>query len=181
MAINGLVVMTPSSIAYSGTSASINADGSVDFSAVTSLSLNGVFTSDYDNYMVVMGGTSITSPASIYWRLRASNSDNSTSSSYTFQDLQAYSTTVAASRGTDSQGLLFPANNEHRSASTLYVFGPKLAQATAWRTVSVNDGSGSRLFDAAGTHNQSTSYDGFTLIPYLQSMSALVTVFAFNN
>jgi hypothetical protein len=57
---DGLVSMTPSSIAHSGTSASINADGGVDFTAVTELSLNGVFTSDYDNYLIVMRFTDTT-------------------------------------------------------------------------------------------------------------------------
>jgi hypothetical protein len=51
---DGLVIMTPTSIAHAGTSASINADGGVDFTAVTSLSLNGVFTSAHDNYLIVI-------------------------------------------------------------------------------------------------------------------------------
>ena len=86
---DGLVTMTPTSIAVAGagSSASINSDGGVDFTSATSLSLNGVFTSGYDNYLLVIfhewsgasGGVDITC------RLRAAGSDAS-GSNYTYQN-----------------------------------------------------------------------------------------------
>jgi len=97
---NGLVVMTPSSIAYSGTSASINADGSVDFSAVTELRLNGVFTSDYDNYMVTWRGTTSTG-TNIYARF-GSGGGTPSATGYVDQRINADNTSVAAVRGSVS-------------------------------------------------------------------------------
>ena len=48
------------------------------FSAVSSVSLNDVFTSDYENYKVVFDLTSASTTAAAYFRLRASGSDITT-------------------------------------------------------------------------------------------------------
>jgi hypothetical protein len=178
---NGLVVMTPSSIAYSGTSASINADGSVDFSAVTELRLNGVFTSDYDNYMITWRGT--TSPSTgIFARLSVGGVDNSTTSSYTRQYIDADGTSISAARASYSffaSPIVSAA--VQRTGSTMYLFGPYLTQPTALRSVNVHDESNAYFTDRAFTHNQSTSYDGINIYPSVGNMTGLLTVFGFNQ
>ena len=184
MAINGLVVMTPTSIAStgSGNSSSINADGSVDFSSCATLSLNGVFTSSYDNYMVVVRQKNDSAPANtVYYRLRASGTDNSTASSYTTQWLTADSTTVAGARQTQNYGFFTFASNVQRDGYTAYLFGPYLAQPTASRTVTIQSRFGGHIEDYATTHNQSSSYDGFTFYPSANTLTGLVTVFGFNQ
>ena len=180
MATNGLVVMTPSSIAYSGTSASINADGSVDFSAVTSLSLNGVFTSSYDNYMVTIRLNSSASTDTLA-RLRIGGTDNSTASSYVYQSMNADGTTVNAARSTQTYWAWGRSQAVQRTGQTIYLFGPNLSQPTAMRQVSANDASSARIYDTSGTHNQSTAYDGFTIYPNSGNFTGLVTVFGFNQ
>ena len=65
----GMVLMKPTSIAHSGTSATLGANGQVTFTAVTSLSLNGCFTAGFDNYVVSVRGTSSTN-TNLYYRLR---------------------------------------------------------------------------------------------------------------
>ena len=183
MPINGLVVMTPTSIASTGTgnSSSINADGSVDFSSCATLSLNGVFTSSYDNYMVVVRHVHDTGDSNTLYRLRASGTDNSTASSYVSQNLAASSTTVSASRSTQGYGFVGTASNDKRDGVTLYLFGPYLAQPTAVRTVTANGYLDAQIGDFASTHNQSTAYDGITLYPSSGSFSGLLAVFGFNQ
>lgn len=61
MSKNGLVLVKPSSVVVTGT-ATITTNGSVDFSC-TSLLLNGVFSSTYDNYMMVISGNAAGSSA----------------------------------------------------------------------------------------------------------------------
>jgi hypothetical protein len=161
----GLVSMKPSSIAFSGTSASINSDGGVDFSAVSSLSLNDVFTSDYDNYLLVMRhvGSSAGQDA-VTMRLRAAGSD-ATAADYTGQSLFSSSTTVAAGRGTSLTGFFITnTDNTQRNGVQVHVYGPALAQPTATRSVTVESTSEAILNDYANTHSLSTSYDGFTLL-----------------
>jgi hypothetical protein len=177
---DGLVSMAPTSIAYSGTSAGINADGGVDFSAVTSLSLNGVFTSAYDNYLIVLDGTG-SAGGYLRFRLRASGTDNSTASSYVTQELYAASTTRSGARNTLDNGLLAYWEASTNSM-TLSVYGPYLAQPTAFRSVTANgEGVGTSICDEAGTHNQSTAYDGFTIYPNSGNITGNIHVFGYEE
>jgi len=178
---NGLVVMTPTSIAYSGTSASINADGSVVFSACSSLSLNGVFTGDYDNYMMTVRGDSTTA-TSWYFRFRDAGTDSTTG--YVEQRIEANGTSVVARRDQigGTYGWILATYNTQESGTTVYIFGPKLVQPSAYRSVSVSDYTDAFLRDYAGTHSVSNDYDGLTLIGQNSvALTGLLTVFGFNQ
>jgi hypothetical protein len=175
---NGLVVMTPSSIAYSGTSASINADGSVVFSACTSLSLNGVFTGDYDNYMVTIRTSGTVDGQSPYIYLRASGVNSTTN--YTTQTLAASATTVSSSRFNTQPFIVV--DDSQRDGTTLYLFGPQLAQPTAGRIISASGYLNAYFYDLAWTHSASTAYDGFTFdTAGGAGITGQLTVFGFNQ
>ena len=179
---DGLVSMKPTSIAHSGTSASINADGGVDFTAVTELSLNGVFTSDYDNYLVVMEFTGSTSAlVNINGKLRLSGTD-ATATNYTVQQLSAYGTTIGRAR-TSSLGFfaITWANNEQRYGGHLHVYGPALAQPTAFRSVNVAGYQNASFYDVANTHSLSTAYDGLTIEPDSGNFTGQVHVFGYEE
>lgn len=162
----GMHIMRPSSIvvAGGGSSASIRADGGVDFAAATSLSLNGVFTAAYDNYMVTFRGVSNTNGIGFFVRMRASASDNSTANSYTVQRILADGTTVSGLRETGNFAAIGAVDDSQRAGSTIYMYGPNLAQPTAGRSVVVDGFSNAYLVDRAFTHNQSTAYDGCTFL-----------------
>ena len=180
---NGLVVMTPTSIAYSGTSASINANGSVTFSACATLSLNGVFTGDYDNYMVSIRHLGSANDA-LNARLRSSGSDAS-ATNYVWEILRADGVTVDGSRfSTQSEFRIGSIIDNLRSGLVCNLFGPYLAQPTAFRSVSAEPDTPSdnaRIYDNAGTHSLSTSYDGLSLICGAGNFTGLLTVFGFNQ
>lgn len=180
---NGLVVMTPTSVAKTGASstATINADGSVTFGSCETLSLNGVFTSDYDNYMVTVRGNS-TTDTSWYIRFRDTGSDSSTG--YVEQRIEANGTSVVARRDQigGTYGWILASYNTQESGSTVYIFGPKLVQPTAYRSVSVSDYADAFMRDYAGTHSVSNDYDGMTIIGQSSvPLTGLVTVFGFNQ
>jgi hypothetical protein len=175
----GMVIMRPTSIVVAGggtETASIRAAGGVEFANATSLSLNGVFTSGYDDYMIVIRYVGSTSSAATL-RLRASGSDNSTASSYVRQILAADNTTITALRFTDNYGGGPETNATARSGATIYMYGPELLQPTAWRFTSVVGASSAKLTDVATTHNQSTSYDGLSFICASGTFTGLVTVY----
>ena len=182
MPINGLVVMTPTSIASTGTgnSSSIGANGKVTFSSCETLSLNGVFTSSYDNYMIVCRH-SVTANDGLRFRLRASGTDNSTASSYVFQYISAASTSVTGARETNNYAQISVRGNTQRAGFTAYFFGPNLSQPTAYRSVVVDDLSSAAISDFAGTHNQSSSYDGLTIYGSVYAFSGAITVYGFNQ
>jgi len=162
---DGLVSMTPTSIAVGVGTASINADGGVDFTTANPLSLNGVFTSEIDNYLVVMRMNSDAGGIGIKLRLRASGTDNSTASSYTTQRLFGNGSPPAGSRNTsDLVNNVAATYDTQRAGFHLYLYGPFLAQPTAGRSVTAMDLSSASIGDGAFTHNQSTAYDGLSFI-----------------
>jgi hypothetical protein len=178
---DGLVIMTPTSIAHSGTSASINADGGVDFTAVTSLSLNGVFTSSFDNYRLVFRAVGSIKDLAIRCRLRAAGSDNSTANSYVSQIVFGDSTTVGASRATSDFGRIVHISSDREGGAEFHLYGPFLAQPTAGRSVVSSGYDNAYLDDSAFTHNQSTSYDGITFYFATANMTGNVVVFGYEE
>ena len=158
---DGLVSMAPTSIVAGSGTATVNADGGVDFSGATPITLNGVFTSAYDNYLIVMRSDSPTLDAA-YARLRVSGTDAS-GSNYTYQRLTAASTTVSGARSTSQTNWRVGDASGSEYGDTFHLYGPALAQPTAYRTVNAGAFNGAEINEFAGTHSLSTSYDGFTV------------------
>jgi hypothetical protein len=180
---SGLSIMKPTSVAVGGGTATINTDGSVSFSAVTStLSLNGVFTADYANYLVMWYCQLATTAGDQGFRLRAAGSDSS--SSYTYQRMSADSTTIAGARTTGASYAQFgwggSTADTSRNCGTITLFGPQQATQT---TGHASTQSGYNTFTVAEfgwNHSPDTSYDGFTwLVNTLLggNMTGLITVY----
>jgi hypothetical protein len=181
---NGLVVMTPTSTAKTGTgsTATINSNGSVTFASCATLSLNGVFTSSYDNYMLNIRWSQATNVSFIYSRLRASGTDSTATTDYNHQYISAVGTAISGGRLTgDGFWTVAYSSTTYRNGMSMFLFGPKLSSPTAFRSVAVDSLGGGNIYDVAGTHELSTSYDGITLYPSQNSISGLVTVFGFNQ
>jgi len=172
---NGVALLTPTSIAYSGTSASIGANGSVEFTACSSLSLNGVFSANYDNYIIAIRNVGSTD-GDIYGRLRSAGSD-STTTNYTYQYLAADSTTVSAARASLSRFIFGGFSSTQRDGLNVNVFGPYLAQPTAVRSTTIWGKNSAFIYDNAGTHSLSSSYDGITIYPNTGNLTGLVSVY----
>jgi hypothetical protein len=178
---NGMILIKPSSVDKTGASsvATINALGSVDFSLCATLSLNGVFSSMYDNYMVVIRhqhGSSATN-ISMPYRLRGFGAD-ATAAEYNLQYLRISSTTVDPGRVTKSTtGGLSNTVSNLRNGLVLYLYGPALPQPTASRSVCVVANSDAEVIDFASTHQLSESYDGISILPASGSVSGLIKVY----
>jgi hypothetical protein len=177
--IAGLKLIVPSSVAGSGVS--VSASGKVTFTTTQAVSINGVFSATYDNYLIVVGSGVIASSAeTLSIRLRASGTD-ATGTNYTSQELQAAGGTVGGGRGTSMDtGNVAGWWTPQRSGFHVYVYGPFLAQPTAWRSVTVSTDSNALIRDHATTHSLSTSYDGFTL-RCLNNISGTLTVYGLSQ
>lgn len=156
--IAGLKLIVPSSVAGSGVS--VSASGKVTFTAATSVSMNGVFSATYDNYLIVTRLIASSNNA-IFTRLRASGSDAS-GADYTRQFLWAEPAGVSAQRNTGRTSTYTSLLDTSYQGFHYYIYGPNIAQPTTFRTVAVR--SNSQIFDVANTHSLSTSYDGLTYI-----------------
>lgn len=177
----GLISMKPSSVNFAGTSAKTNLSGGVDFSSVTSLSLNGVFTSSYENYLLVINHTINSGSQPIYLRLRASGTDDS-GTNYAFQNLYADATSITGLRGTgQAQATIAHTDSTTWNGDQAYIYSPFLSSQTATRNLNVNSFSSARIVDSCCVHAVSSSYDGFTLIPNGASMSGNLHVFGYEE
>lgn len=162
---NGLHLVNPTSIAKTGASstASANSKGFITFTNCESLSLNGIFSADYDNYLLVCEYiTSSTLGPDVFFRYRASGTDNATANSYTYQYTYANGNSLSGGRASSDSVPLFWTRGE-REGGACNFFGPYLSQPTASRTFGVESYADSTIGDLAHTHNQSTSYDGLTM------------------
>jgi hypothetical protein len=177
---SGLNLVTPTSIANTGGSATATG-GSISFSGVSSISVNGVFTSTYQNYRVLIT-TDDASSAALTIRLRAAGSDNSTSNYYNMSDgLNALgvpemkgtgsSFSIGYSGGTSGYSGDFTYSRPQQTART-YAHGTAVSNnsvfnsITGWRIGSWFDGT--------------TSFDGFTLISSA-ALTGTIRVFGYKN
>jgi len=179
MAVNGLELITPTSIAVtgSGSSATINAGGSVTFATAATLSLNGVFSSTYDNYIVDMRTTRAGSGTEGHeMRLRVGGVDAS-GGNYTRQLLLSEGTLILGDRSATTQGRIGISTAVGPLGFQVFIYGPSLAQPTAWRSVTSTDRNTRDISEYVVTHNVSTAYDGLTLFPTAGSFTGLIKVY----
>ena len=178
--IAGLKLIVPSSVAGSGVS--VSASGKVTFTAATSVSVNGCFSSTYDNYLIVMRGIGSVASENYRGRLRLSGTDAS-GSNYVFQLLAANGATVSGARPAAQTYAEF----SYTGATTLrdgchvYVYGAALAQPTAFRSVTMSALNDAAIADYACTHSLSTAYDGITLFPSSGNITGSLTIYGLSQ
>jgi hypothetical protein len=181
--IAGLKLIVPSSVSSTGTgnSSSVSASGKITFSSCSTVSVNDVFSSTHDNYLIVSDNVLNTGDAILYIRLRSSGSDAS-GTNYVYQRLRATSTTVSGVRGTTvSTGFVGSVSATARSGFHCYMYGPNLAQPTAYRGVNVWGQNSASIDDYAVTHSLSTAYTGFTLLTTNDLFSGSMTVYGLSQ
>lgn len=177
--ISALKLVVPTSVAGSGVS--VSASGKVTMTAATSVSVNGCFTATYDNYLVVMRGVMAAGSPNFYYRMRSAGTDNTTASSYSTQELAVSGTSVSGERVVGITPRIGLFNSTLMNGQHTYFYGPFLAQPTALRGMNANSISDSRMDDFASTHNQSTSYDGFTFIWESSSVTGMLCVYGLSQ
>lgn len=157
-------LITPTSIASTGAgnSSSIGANGSVTFSSCATLSLNGVFSNDYENYIIQLKGLASTTHTPGF-RLRQSGTD-ATSSDYTYQYVYANDASLTAARATSLEVYPISMSTSRQNAMEQFIYAPFLARPTAGRSITVAQTSGSQIWDLVWTHALSASYDGFSFV-----------------
>lgn len=160
---DGMVVMTPTSVTYVGTSATINANGGVDFSGVSSIALNGVFTSAFDNYRIYLNTKNSSIFDNVPARLRAGTTD-AAGLNYTRQYIFATATSVNGGRSASVDYMYVGGTDEtYWCGSEIYIYGPYLAQPTASRNIAVTGELGGYVTENVCSHSLSTSYHGISL------------------
>jgi len=180
---SAFAIQVPTSVDQAGGSATFNTDGSVSFTTVTTLSLNGVFTATATNYVIVLKTLANSGNNFLQLRMRAAGTDNTTASSYVTQRNLFYSTTSSLARITNTYAQVGYVSSHLRDGTTINIYAPFLAEPTAISSLNSagNTTNNPITFLGVANHNQSTSYDGVTLYPDSQNMTGIVTVYALGD
>jgi hypothetical protein len=150
------------------------------FSAVASQSINDVFSTTYDNYLLLVQGVGSSASSDIEFRLRVGGVDASGATDYVVPSLynaQNSSTVANAGGAAQSSGYLGFTSND-RFVTTSTIFNPFLSQQT-FNTFH-NYGANYQLW--GGTrHALTTSYTGLTLIVAGGTMTGIASIYGFNK
>lgn len=155
-----------------------------DFSAVSSVSVNGCFTSAYENYRIVATITTGTvNEADVKLRFRTSGTDSSTGYYYGgWVSTSANSTgTSYQSNGTETAIAQTSTVSNEANYGTADIYRPALAVQTGYHISTAGNTSVAYLRTLSGGHWVSTAYDGFTLYPTSGTMTGTVRVYGYRN
>ena len=148
------------------------------FSAVSSVSLNGVFTSAYDNYRVMINAN-LGSSSKLQMRWRVSGSDDSTGN-YQAQFIIGRSNTASAEfTTTDTAAELVRANNSGSQIYSADIYSPNLSANTVIIGLSHNlfpENTSNRNY-----FNATTVFDGLTLFIASGTFTGTLRVYGYQN
>jgi hypothetical protein len=173
---SGLNVVTPTTIANSGGTATLTAS-TVTFSGVSSVSLNGVFTATYQNYLILLEsiGSGNTNTQA---RLRVAGTDAS-GSDYDFQAMSAFSSSVTASSTANGvQWNVMWNTSADGQVAQINLYRPFVAATTKFTS---SGGTPVENNLIAGDHDLANAYDGISLFPNTGTFSGTVTVYGYQK
>ena len=135
------------------------------FSATTTINVNDVFSTTYDNYKVIMNFECATNAdASFNFRFRSGGADNS-NATYNYQRITADPSVGGAQNTNQTTGELGNATNNATQWVTIEFFNP-YASAASFYYSNMNGGSASdpEIWIRSGSFNNTTSFTGFSIL-----------------
>lgn len=186
MAIPMGELITPSSVSPSGSATvSASSSGKVTFTNVSPtdyVTINGIFSSTYDNYLIVSISEFATGSGGDQLAAELTVSGTASTTGYVEQYLAAGGTSASGRRDSPNTGFVIAdATAEGPSGYHFYLYGPALAQPTAGRSLGCLYLSGAYIFDHAGTHSASTAYDGIRLRTSSDVISGTLCVYGLSQ
>ena len=143
-------------------------------------SFNNVFNSTYQNYRIVGSLVgSLTDNLNI--RFRVGGTDNS-SSVYQRQRLGATGTNVTATRATDLSSARLGVTSTNGSIFSIDVYNPNLSAKTSlFANFAPNIDTNVDIEVTVNTHNSTTVFDGFTLLPVTGNITGTIRIYGYQN
>ena len=181
----GLVPVTPVTVANTGGSYVKNG-GMITFSGVTSISLNGVFSSAYKNYRLVLSDLiSGLSNTSIVLRMRNGGTDNSSNTYYQLWTMKRLNGTFQDNTGgpaTSYTLIGFDTNTTYSWHWSGDVISPFDARNTTFSGQGFGvDASGAYMLNSTVLHGTNSSFDGITFYTSTgTTMSGNIQILGYN-
>lgn len=180
---SGLIPVSPTSVTVDSGSATVTSTGFITFSAATVVRLNGVFTSSYKHYRVVMRTMGNTLGAAVYFRYRSSGTDRTTSyyyGGYMCRETGALSGWAGNGTGQFDFSRTWTGNLGTTLAFDL--FSPFDSGSTSGMNCLswANDGSGGFSLNTNGLYSQTDSNDGFSMWVSSGNFTGSLQVYGYN-
>lgn len=182
----GLVPIRPATVTVVTGSGSANALGQVSFTGASSVSFDGVFTSKYKNYRLVMEFHSM-SAASVSpgFRVRNAGVDFSASNYHRMaQSVTDTGASVASYNANATNLTLFTAGSGlNIGATTLDIINPNVSgyrKAIQYSSTGFNGTAITGWFGAGAINNTST-YDGFTIFMQGGNCSGVISIYGYGE
>jgi len=154
------------------------------FTAVSSQSINDVFSTNFTNYMIQVSGINTTTNNSLLMRLRVGGADNS-SSNYAYTGYQSATNNTSGLNGSSTGTTqFFVAEYYNRlSLCTIQISNPFATDYTTLTAHAMANSSGTPNYQliTGGYTTVTTSYTGFTIYPGTSTMSGSVSVYGYNK
>jgi len=172
----GMKLIVPTS----ATNGTVGASGAVTFTGVSSVSLNGVFSSTYDNYRIHFANVTNSSSGNINLRWRVSGTDDS-AANYRYAGTQmgtnASPTNVGAG-GQTSARIGYFTSGQRNFLTGVDVSTPFLSCLTGTFNSAI-DGSGATSYVTTTTSffNADTSFTGFTIFPAAGTITGTIQIY----
>ena len=171
----GMDLITPTSVVGATLSG-----GEVSFTAATIVSMNGCFTSTYQNYRVVLSQTAQSAGAMNYMRFRAAGADTSTST-YLYVYGRNSSTVNDVVGGTAAQFQTFYADATRASHGTIDIFRANSSANAGIRGQTFGVDGSFVAYNIGGLCTQATAHDGFTIYPNSGNITGTLRVYGLRN
>jgi hypothetical protein len=175
----GMTKIIPTSVTFIGGSGS-STNGVTNFSAVTGVSLRGVFSAEFDNYLVryVAGNSGNTETR---FRLM-SGATIDTTNSYGWSSFVYNSTALSfngGSAGTTHAYMGSTSVNANETNGILNISSPFLTTVKAYHYENTLNGSTSQK--ASGMGGGTSSRDGIHIYPTASSITGRIVIYGFNR
>jgi len=176
----GITQIIPTSVAVSSGSGSVTANGSVSFSGVTGITLNGCFTAAYDNYKIMLNSVS-SAMIAIYAQTASAGTANS--SSYKWQQVGVLNggASNSGNNSTTSGELGFLSNNGY-SGLEFSVLNPFTSSFTTMFGDFIYTAGADFIYrKTCVKHEVASSFDGIRLSTPSGNFTGTIRVYGYNN
>jgi hypothetical protein len=175
--LGGISTAIPTTIANSGGTSSL-AGNTVTFTAVNSISLNGVFNSAARDYRIVCS-YSASVQGTTNMRYRTAGTDNS-NNNYDGRGVDVGALTSVSYGQTTHE---ISSNGTSINGFTMDVLNPQETQYTTnmWSHIRLTVAAVATYRGVTGTFSATTAFDGFTIYPASGTITGTVAVYAYKK
>lgn len=179
----GLTQIIPTSVTVGSGSATVSANGTINFSGATNITMNGVFTPNFQNYKMMVNDT-VSSQGETGIRFSTNGTVNTAAYYYIGGQYVVYSgSSVIGYAGNGSTGITIGIAHTtgNYNSSVVEIMNPNVAQTTQVSCFSAaNSGY---FYTGNGIYNQQTPYDGVNLFHWVggATITGTVRLYGYNN